>query len=83
MTTSSERDLRDAARALGLRLAAAGGCSVALLALWHHVPVWLASLQGAAALLALALVARLGAFALGRALELDRRARATREEARP
>jgi len=83
MTTTSERDLRDAASALGRRLAAAGGCSVALLSLWQHAPVWLACLRGGAALAALGIGARLGVFALARALELDRGTATVREESRP
>jgi hypothetical protein len=80
----SPREARAAVRALGRRLAAAGALLVALLSLCGHAPVWLACLRGAATLFVLALGARLGAAALGKALEFDRaRARATaREEAR-
>ena len=56
------------------RVAVAGGAGTALLALLRHAPVWLACLEGAAALVALRVCARVGLAAVERSIELDRRA---------
>jgi hypothetical protein len=64
------------------RVAVAGGAGTALLALLRHAPVWLACLEGAAALVALRLCAGTGIAAVQRSIELDRRAAEARKEAR-
>ncbi len=60
--------LRSAWRSLGHRVAVAGGCLVALVSLFHHVPLSTASLRGGAAYLAARLIARWGLLALEQAL---------------
>jgi len=73
---------RESAAELGRRCAAAGALVVALVALLRHAPVWLASLQGAATLVALLLVARLGSAALARAIDADHARSRAQEEHR-
>ena len=58
-------------RALGRRTAVAAGCFVALVSLFHHVPVSVASVRGGAAYFAVLLVAKLGWLALEKALSAD------------
>ena len=58
--------------ALGRRLAAFAAALTALVSLFHDVPVRIACLRGAGALVAVLLVARAGRFALERSLEADR-----------
>ena len=62
--------LREAWQSLGHRLAVAGGCLIGLISLFHHVPVSTASLRGAALYIAIRLIAKVGLFALERALDL-------------
>ena len=64
--------LREAWRSLSHRLAVAAGSFVALLSLFHHVPIPTASMRGGATYLAVLLASRLGLLALLRAMELDR-----------
>ncbi len=64
--------LRAAWRSLSHRLSVAAGSFVALLSLFHHVPIPTASMRGAATYFAVLLASRLGLFALQRAVELDR-----------
>ena len=74
--------LRDSARALGLRVAVAGACIAALVSLSQDAPLAIAAARGGVTLLAGLVALRLGLYALGKALELDRsaeRARAKRE----
>jgi hypothetical protein len=49
--------------ALGRRAAVAGGALAALVSLWFHTPVWVASLRGALAWLVLRVLVRLTAEA--------------------
>lgn len=49
--------------ALGRRAAVAGGALAALVSLWFHTPVWVASLRGAAAWLVLRVLVRVTAAA--------------------
>jgi hypothetical protein len=56
--------LRTAWTALSHRLAVAAGSFVALVALFHHVPILQTSLRGLAAWAAVRLVAKLGLLAL-------------------
>ncbi len=79
MARTDPAQVRETARSLGLRLAAAGASAVALLSLLRHAPLWLASALGLATLIALGLCARLGVHALGRALACEA---AAREESR-
>ncbi|MCZ6597403.1 MAG: hypothetical protein O7B99_07190 [Planctomycetota bacterium] len=58
-------------RALGRRTAVFAGCLVALISLFHHVPVSVASVRGGVAYFAVLLVAKLGGFALEKALAAD------------
>lgn len=71
MSDSSARQARQVVRELGARLAAAGALMVALVSLLQHAPLWLASLRGAGTLTILVLGTRLGAAALGRAVDSD------------
>ena len=73
--------LREAWRSVGHRFAVLGGSFVALLSLFHHVPVSTAALRGGSTWLAVLVVARLGLVALARAAELDRAAEPDREPA--
>ena len=75
-----EVSLQDAWRALGRRLAVAAGSLVALVSLFHHVPISVASLRGGAAFLAVLFVSRLGRFALERTAALDASERAKEAE---
>ena len=68
-----------AARAIGGRLAVAGGALVALVSLLQHAPVTLACARGAGTLVALVLGTRLAVAALERSLRFDRRASAKKE----
>ena len=79
MNSAACRALRD----LGRRLAAAGALLVALLSLLEHAPLWLACLRGAALLLALSFVTRLGTAALGKAIDCDRALAVKKAQARP
>jgi hypothetical protein len=76
--TARPRSVAQAAQELGARVAVAVALSVALVSLLRHAPVWLASLRGAATLVVLAALVRLGAGALARAAELDVEARRRR-----
>jgi len=69
----------EAARAIGGRLAAAGGALVALVSLLQHAPVTIACARGAATLVALALGTRFSVAALERSLRFDRKASAKKE----
>lgn len=60
-------------RPLSHRIAVVGGSFVALLSLFHHVPVMTACLRGGTAYVAVLVVSRLGLAAMQRAFELDRR----------
>ena len=72
---------RESAAALGRRFAAACALVVALVSLLRHAPVWRASLHGAVTLVAALVIVRLGAAALGRAIDSDvARARAGGEQ---
>jgi hypothetical protein len=71
MSSAPARAAAQAVRELGGRLAAAAALLVALVSLLQHAPLWLACLRGSAALVGLALVARLGSAALERAIESD------------
>jgi hypothetical protein len=70
-TATGETSSRDALRALGSRIAVAGGSFAALLSLLYHVPASTAALRGGATWLVVLLVSRLGAHALGLAQRLD------------
>ncbi len=69
--SGGEVSLGDAWRFLSHRLAVAAGSLVALISLFHHVPVSTASMRGAAAFLAVLLLAKLGLFALERSIAFD------------
>jgi hypothetical protein len=69
--TAAPRTLAQAAHELGARVAVAAALLVALVSLLRHAPVWLASLRGAATLVVLAGLVRIGSGALARAAELD------------
>lgn len=56
---------------LARRSAVAAGALTALVSLFEHAPVWVASLRGAAAYFAVALAARYGLAALEQALSAD------------
>ena len=75
--------LRTAWQSLGHRLAVAGGCLAALISLLNHVPVLTASLRGAAAYAVVLVVAKVGLFALERALALEARMEASDDETTP
>ncbi len=64
-------------------MAVAGGSFVALLSLFHHVPVTTAALRGGATWFVVLVAARIGSVALAKAAELDRAAVAAREGVRP
>jgi hypothetical protein len=81
--SSGEVSLQTTWRSLAHRAAVAGGCLAALISLFHHVPVSTASLRGATAYAVVLLVARLGLFALERALEFDAQAESQDEEPQP
>ena len=68
---SGEVPLVSAWRSLGRRVSVAGGSFVALLSLFHHVPVSTAALRGGGTWIALLLATRLGCFALEHALRMD------------
>lgn len=74
--------LNPAWTALGRCLAAASGALIALVSLLQHVPVWVASLRGGLAWLAMTLALKLGLSALERALAGDA-ARKPETEGRP
>ena len=78
---SGEFSLQATWRSLGHRFAVAGGCLAALIALVNHVPVSTASLRGAVAYVVVLVVAKLGLFALERAIALEARAESQDEEA--
>ena len=69
---SGEASFREAWRSFGHRIAVIGGSFVALLSLFHHVPVSTAALRGGATWLAVLIVARLGSVALERSVAFDR-----------
>lgn len=73
-------DLRPTWRSLAHRVAVAGGSLVALISLFHHVPVSVAALRGAIAYVAVLAVSRLGWVALERALSIDRSAARSGDE---
>jgi hypothetical protein len=77
------RALRDAVELVGGRVAAAGGAGLALVALLNHAPVWLACLQGAAGIVAIRVIARIGRQALTRSVQLDLEAMAAHQEKKP
>ena len=70
-------------RSLGHRLAVAGGCLAALIALLNHVPIHTSSLRGVAAYVAVLVVAKLGLFALERAIAIEERAQEADDETNP
>jgi len=72
--------LRDAWRSATARLAVSAGSLTALVSLFHHVPVSVASLRGAVAYLAVRVVAHAGFLALRLAVAAERRASAGDEE---
>ena len=61
------------ARPLLRRAAVAAGCFAGLISLFHHVPVSIAALRGAASFLGVLLVGKVGLAALERSLAADRR----------
>ncbi len=67
----NEASLRGAWRSLGQRIAVAGGCFVALLSLFHHVPASTAALRGGAAWLGVILLTRFSGFVLTHAYRFD------------
>ncbi len=68
---TGEAALRNAWRSFAHRLAVVGGCFVALLSLFHHVPASTAALRGGVAWLAVQALARVGAVALRMAYRFD------------
>ena len=72
MKARATQEVIATAAELGRRVAVAGALLVALASLLQHAPVWLASLRGAATLAGLILATRLGAAALGKAVDADR-----------
>ena len=66
--------MREAWRSMGHRAAVAAGALAALISLFHHVPVSIASLRGAGAYIAVLLVAKYGLVAFERARALEQRA---------
>ena len=68
---AGEASLREAVRLIGHRVAVSAGSFVALLALFHHVPVTTAVLRGGATYFACLLVARYGGLALAKAAAID------------
>ena len=64
--------LRQAWRPLSHRFAVATGSFVALVSLFHHVPVSTAALRGAGTYAAILLVARLGLWAMETTLQLEK-----------
>ena len=77
---SQHQALRDSARSLGLRIAVAGACLAALVSLVQHAPLAIATARGGVTLLAGLVALRLGLFALGKAVELDRSAELERKK---
>lgn len=77
------RAVSEAARELLRRLSAAAALVVALVSLLQHAPVWVACARGVATLVLLGFGTRLGVAALERALDCDRAARLSKEEAKP
>lgn len=77
---SAEVSLTSAWRSLGRRVAVTGGSLVALVSLFHHVPVSTAALRGAGAWFALLLATRLGATLLRHAVRLDHAAKEREDE---
>lgn len=75
------RATAEAARELLRRLSAAGALVVALVSLLQHAPVWIACARGVATLVLLGFGTRLGVWALARALDFDRAAGMSKEEA--
>ncbi len=72
--SSDEFRLRSAWRSTSGRFAVTAGSFVALLSLFHHIPVSIASLRGGIAYIAVLAVGRFGGFALERAVAFDRAA---------
>ena len=68
---SGEVSLRLAWRPFGRRLAVASGCLAALISLFNHVPVSVASLRGGLAFASVLVVMKLGLFALEKSLAAD------------
>ena len=64
--------LRHTWRPLSHRFAVATGSFVALVSLFHHVPISTAALRGAGAFVAMLIVARLGLLAMEKTVELDK-----------
>ena len=60
-------------RDIGARIGAGAGASIALLSLFHDVPVSVAALRGTATLLSIWIVWRVGLTALERAVQIDAR----------
>jgi hypothetical protein len=73
----------EAARDVLRRLSAAGALVVALVSLLQHAPVWIACARGVATLVVLGFGTRFGVWALERALDFDRAAERSKEEAKP
>ena len=66
-----EASLRLAWRPFGRRVAVAAGSLVALISLFYHVPVSVASLRGGLAFASVLVVMKLGLFALEKSLSAD------------
>ena len=77
---SDEVALRHTWRPLSHRFAVATGSFVALVSLFHHVPVTTASLRGAGTYMAILLVARLGLMAMQKTVEFDKTHETAEEE---
>ncbi len=80
---SEEVSLRLAWRPFERRVAVAAGCLVALISLFHHVPVSVASLRGGLAFASVLAVMKLGLFALEKSLAADKAAGRGEEEPQP
>ena len=73
MTDTPVESARLRATWIGLahRLAVAGACAVGLLSLFHHAPATTACLRGGALYVAIRVIAKLGLFAVERAIALE------------
>ncbi len=70
---SGGRVLEAAWRALAHRTAVAGGCAAAIVSLQNHVPLSTVALRGGATWFVVLVTARLGWFAVVRALAIEAR----------
>ncbi len=80
MSPFSTREVSEAARELGRRLAVAGALLVALAALIAHAPLWLASARACVTLVVLLFTVRMGAALLELACECDRTLAQTKDK---